>query len=95
MTILLSSKDNHPPSPYTVDWQNPAPVPVSRPRSRLGSGSFNGAAPWRFAAATDGPGPDPDLGPDPETGAGFCQSAVYGDGELFSLVILDGFREFY
>ena len=51
---------------FTVDWQNPAPVPGSGP------GPFKGAAPQGGAAAIDGPGP----GPDPGTGAGFFQSAV-------------------
>ena len=53
-----------------VDWQNPAPVPESRP------GPSVAAAPRRGAAPSHGPGPDPNPGPDPGTGAGFYQSTV-------------------
>ena len=70
--MASSFKENHPPSPYTVDWQNPAPVPRLGPGSGSGPRPLKGAAPRGGAAATNGPGPDPDPGP----GARFCQSTA-------------------
>ena len=44
---------------FVLDWQNPAPVPGSRPPSVS-------TAPLRGVAPSHSPGPDPG------TGAGFC-----------------------
>ena len=45
VTIFIFRKEeNHPPSPYTVYWQNPAPVPGSGPGSGSGPGPCEGAA---------------------------------------------------
>ena len=52
-----------------------------------GPGSSVAAAPRRGAALSSGLGPDLDLGLDPGTGAGFCQSTVYVDGGWF--IVLD------
>ena len=76
--------------------QNPAPVPGSGLGSGSGPGPSGAAAPLRGAAPFNGPGPDPDPGLDPGTGAGFCQSTVYGDGGWFSLLRQSGHEtDFY